>query len=120
MAVSKKGKRKLVYNDREFYWYFKMTDPDLTLHVISDDKKFIVSYQRPYENKDPFVVINGKEFKGIKDTGSCSIRVLAPNWKDDQITPGFVRKLIIWCLEEDKEITLVNYLGQRIENTNST
>ncbi len=37
--VSKKGKRKLVYGDKVFYWYVRMTEGRHRIHVISEDKK---------------------------------------------------------------------------------
>lgn len=122
MAISKKGKRKLIVKDREFYWYMKLTDDWMysysipQLHVLSADKKFLISYQPGQQNENPFLIIKGRGFKGVKDSGGSWIRVKTPKWNDEQITPGFVAELIAWCYNEDKEIVLVDYLGKIIEH----
>ena len=121
MAISKKGKRKLTVKNREFYWYMKLTDDWMysyntpQLHVLSNDKKFLISYQPGQQNENPFLIIKGKEFMGLKDAGGSWIRVKTPKWNDEQITPGFVATLIDWCYSEDKEIVLVDYLGKIME-----
>ena len=118
MAISKKGKRKLVRYDRIFYWYMKETDDWMhaysgpQLHVVSDDRKFLVSYQPGQQNENPFLIIKGREYEGLPDIGGPWVRVKVPHWEDKAITPGFVRRLIDWCLEEKDEIVLVDYLGK--------
>ena len=37
--VSKKGKRKIVYDDRVYYWYVRVTEGSHRIHIISEDKK---------------------------------------------------------------------------------
>lgn len=121
MAINKKGKRKLVYKNRDFYWYMKLTDDWMyaynypQLHIISDDKKFVISYQPGQQNENPFLISKGKEFNGLKKKKHWQ-RVKTPVWDDEQITPGFVAAVIGWCLKEKKKIILVDYLGQEIED----
>ena len=37
--VSKKGKRKIVYDDRVYYWYVRVTEGSHRIHIVSEDKK---------------------------------------------------------------------------------
>ncbi len=38
--VSKKGKRKLIYEGRVFYWFVRMNSKEIPrLHILSEDKK---------------------------------------------------------------------------------
>lgn len=121
MAVSKKGKRKLVYKDKEYYWYMKLTDDWMysynkpQLHIVSDDKKFIISYQPKQQNEHPFLIIKGDNIGGLKAPKDSWKRVKIPNWKDDEITPGFVHRLLDWCYDETKKVQLVDYSGKLIE-----
>ena len=121
MAISKKGKRKLVYNDRVFYWYMKLTDDWMysynnpQLHIVSDDRALRISYQPGQQNENPFLIVKGKEFGGLKSEGRSWIRVKTPDWDFEIITPGIVRTVLEWCLDTNKDITLVDYLGRLIE-----
>lgn len=42
--VSKKGKRRFIYNDSVYYWYIKITNNEHKVHIISDDKKLHLEY----------------------------------------------------------------------------
>lgn len=42
--VSKKGKRKIIFDDSVYYWYIKISDNSHRLHIISDDKKLHLEY----------------------------------------------------------------------------
>ncbi|MBO4867464.1 MAG: hypothetical protein J5582_13045 [Ruminococcus sp.] len=37
--VSKKGKRKIVYDDRVYYWFVRVTEESHRINIISEDKK---------------------------------------------------------------------------------
>ena len=56
-----------------------------------------------------FVVLVDKKLKGSWR------RVKVPDWKDEEITPGFVSNLLDWCYDETKEVYLVDYLGKLLE-----
>lgn len=121
MSVSKKGLRKIIRNDREFYWCVKNDDEDearLYLVIKSDDKKFIVSYMLGQKDKEcafspqnPFIIVKGKEFKGLSDLGGCWERFLVPNWDDEIITPSTIAKIIDWCFAVE-EVVSVDYRGE--------
>ena len=71
MGVQKKYKRKIIRANRLFYWYVKQDFDDegvMKLHIVSEDKKFIVSYETGQRSRgqqaSPILVISGKKFEG--------------------------------------------------------
>jgi hypothetical protein len=71
MAITTKNRRKLVTNNRKFIWYVK-DDPDsgdFVLHVVSEDKNFIVNYHLHQPESTRYLIILGKEFPGLPDAG---------------------------------------------------
>lgn len=121
MAIAKKGKRLLIREGRSFYWYMKETEDWMhayvgpQLHILSEDKHFLISYQPGQQTKNPFLIVKGEEFNGIEVCGGVWKRVKVPNWDDTTITPGFVRRLIDWCFAEKHQLVIVNYLGEVID-----
>lgn len=70
-----KGQRKLNYNGKIFVWYFKEDEWNLVengesflsyeplLNIVSEDKKFIVSYKpNQIKSECPYIIIKGTEF----------------------------------------------------------
>jgi hypothetical protein len=127
MAVASKRKRKIQIEGRTFYWCVKEdTERGLPeLHILSPDKKFMVQYALNQSKSHslgwtqawspPFVVVLGPEFGGLSAAAGWQ-RVRTPAWEDDRIiTPAFVRRLILWCLDKDKEVVLTNWRGQTAE-----
>ena len=124
MGVLKKRRAKLVADGRLYLWWV-CWDPDgydhpldMLLRVVSDDKHFAVTYRlgqaaaRPL----PFVVVQGLEFPHAE--GGCWRRVVCPRWSDDaKITPRFVRRLVDWCLDPEKEVVLVDCRGELLEGS---
>jgi len=109
MGVAKKKKRKISKNGRDFYWYVKPNDDDdglLHLFIVSSDKKFIVSYplvkqnsesRTPSIHNNPFIVVMGREFKGLDNLGHRWERFAVPEWDDKAVTPHLVALIIDWC-----------------------
>jgi hypothetical protein len=123
MGILKKGKRKIIRNDRVFYWWVGENDDDDRLHlsIASDDKSFIVDYMlgqkdasRMFSPKEPLIIVKGKWFKGLSDCGGCWKRFLVPEWEDDIITPSLVAEIIDWCYVTEPVIQ-VDYRGECIE-----
>ncbi|MBR4083988.1 MAG: hypothetical protein IKK33_06855 [Lachnospiraceae bacterium] len=51
--VSKKGKRKIVYEGKIFYWFVRANDEGmLRIHIISEDKKTYLEYP-PFDSEVP-------------------------------------------------------------------
>lgn len=121
MGVLKKGRAKLVVDGRLYLWWVCEDEdsPGHLLHVRSDDRRFAITYaldQSRAELPPPFITVLGREFPGLPDAGGCRIRVRCPRWSDDSaITPGFVRRLIDWCMgDEARPLTRVDDLGQTL------
>ena len=51
--VSKKRKRKIVYNDKIFYWFVRVDDNgNMRIHILSEDKKINLEYP-PFDSELP-------------------------------------------------------------------
>lgn len=120
MGVNKKGRRKMVCNDRIFYWYVKSDDEDfgrIKLNIVSDDKKCIVGYEvgQSKNPKMPYIVIQGREFEGLDRSGWQGwARVQTPIWEDTIITPGLVKTIIEWCFHKKERLIVVDWNGDVI------
>ncbi len=120
MSIAKKGRRKLVRNDKVYYWSVKDSKEDdrFYLTIVSNDKKFIVKYmlnQRDksslFSPKNPLIVVMGKEFKGRNDVGKCCKMFFVPDWEDEIITHRIVGEIIDWCYMVE-DVTELDYKGQ--------
>lgn len=61
--VSKRGKRKIEYIGKIFYWYVKVNEKgNLRIHIISEDKKINLEYP-PLDSEVPVTQ------SYIRDTG---------------------------------------------------
>jgi len=122
VGIAKKRRRKIVRNDREFYWCVKPDEDHydlLHLSIVSSDKRFIVSYQlvkpniaslTPCAHNNPYIVVMGKEFKGLNNLGHFWERFLVPEWDDNIVTPALVAEIIDWCYTTET-VTPVDYNG---------
>ena len=116
MAVAKKGQRKIVRNGRAFYWCVKHDNEEngrLYLVIKSDDNKFIVSYMLeqknkglPFSTENPYIIVKGKEFKGLNSLGHVWERFIVPEWDDKTITPSLVAQIIDWCFTNEDVISV--------------
>ena len=51
--VSKERKRKIVYNDKIFYWFVRVDDNgNMRIHILSEDKKINLEYP-PFDSELP-------------------------------------------------------------------
>lgn len=118
MAIAGKNRRKITISDQHYIWFvrddgeYSGIGSIATLHVIANDKNLVVAY--PIHQIGAHNLIALKTLKVGEHTiadGICR-HVECPGWEADKpITPGIVRKLIQWCLQ-DKEHVDVNYLGE--------
>lgn len=102
MAVATKNLRKLRHKERDFVWFVAPdTDSgDLILHVVSDDKKFLVHYVLGQRSDQALIVVIGPEFAGAS-TGRNHTRFRCPRFETNGIaTPSAVVRLIDWCLTD--------------------
>ena len=94
MGVASKRRRKIKVEGRRYLWYVR-DDPDSeawVLHVLSEDKAFIVKYHLGQPAEGRYLIVLGPDFAGLPDAGGQWIRVLCPAWeKGGTVGPGDVR-----------------------------
>ncbi len=122
MGVAKKGKRRIVVDNREYYWHVKDSEDfylgaSYSLNIISEDKQFLVRYPllqtKPYEHN--VLIVLGKQFGGVGKWGGRHQTVKCPNWETHGVaTPSLVEKIIRWSLAE-KDIQLIDHRGKLLE-----
>jgi hypothetical protein len=98
MSISKKGRRKITVGNQICFWYVAPDDDSAfnVLHIVSEDKCLILSC--PLQTKTAYVISNGSVFQ-TKETDGTWNRYLLPFDIPDAITPGFVRKVIVWSMQ---------------------
>ena len=117
MGISKKHRRKILVNGRNFFWYVREEEEPpwvghRVLHIISEDKNFIIAYSLNQSDSKRHLIVMGKEFPDLSEASYGYRRVRCPQWeKDSAITPESVRRLIEWCLYTHREWVRVNWLG---------
>jgi hypothetical protein len=69
MAVCKKGRRKLVVDDRLFVWWVCESEPDCwvgeVLTVASEDRRFFVRYYLDQQPERRFLVVQGRRGRHV-------------------------------------------------------
>lgn len=95
MGVLKKGRRKIIVNEKSYLWYVELDydSPYYILNVISEDKVLIISC--PLKMSTPYIISKGNIFQNKKTNGIWN-RYLLPFNVPDIITPKFVSELILW------------------------
>ena len=118
MAVAKKNKRKILVDEGTYYWYVRDDDLDhmevgttKSLTIVSEDKRFLVTYPLDQHGEHNFIVVVGQRFGGTGDFGGTWQRVVCPRWDfGGAVTPALVRQIVLWALT-DKENIAVTYRG---------
>jgi hypothetical protein len=114
MGTRKKKRNTLTIADRLYLWYVKQDEDSNSyiLHVISEDKRFIVHYHLQQEESHRHITVLGKEFGRVSGTGNCWRRFRCPAWENDRaITPSSVKQLIEWSQQTDGITEEVDYTG---------
>ncbi len=131
MGVSSKGKRKLVYSGRTYFWYVQQDSsyfwcmrPNANqieelfiLNISSDDKGFNIAYEvgQSKFTQTPHIVIKGLEFGGLESSYRQGwTRVKTPIWDDFIITPSLIKTIIDWCLLQKDELIIVDFEGNPV------
>ena len=98
MAVRKKGRRKLIWNEELYVWYIELDSdsPYYILNVCSDDKNTVIAC--PLGMQIPYIISKGNSFQGKKTSGVWE-RYRLPFDVPEIITPGFVSEIIAWVTE---------------------
>lgn len=117
MAVSKNGRRTISVNGEQYIWSVR-DDCDYagigstaTLQISSGDKKLLIDYPVNQSGIRNIIAIHALQVGDDTIADGICRHVECPGWeKGKAITPGIVRKIISWCLE-DREHVDVNHLG---------
>ncbi len=85
----------MTVSGRKFIWY---VHDEIDLHIASTDKRFIIIYHFMSNTPDSnALTIIGREFPGVPFQRPIICR--CPRLGDENMeTPGYVRKIIQWCL----------------------
>jgi hypothetical protein len=87
MAVSGKGRRKIVVGGRAYFWWVRDTDPEYNsastsaLMVVSSDGRFGVRFFLGQPPERRFLIVLGPQFEGIPEAGGgygCGARTGRP------------------------------------------
>lgn len=110
LGVSKKGRRKLTYNEKQYVWYVQEDNdsPYYCLNIISDDKQLILTL--PLGSDIKYVISKGKRFQTNKSNG-CWERYVFPLELPEIITPKIVADVINWA-EYGNEAVVLEYDGK--------
>jgi hypothetical protein len=118
MGVATKSRRKSIVDGRSYVWYVKENDdsPDYVLHVLSDDKQFIVHFHLGQHDETRHLIVIGSDFKRVNGRNGCWRRFRCPEWSSENgaITPKNVRSLIEWCQSSSNVITEVDCYGKAL------
>lgn len=112
MGVSKKGRRKITYNDKLYVWYIALDydSPYYILNIVSEDKALVLAC--PLELNKNYVISKGNMFQGQKTNGTWK-RYLCPVYFPEIITPKIVSDIIRWAVDK-KDSVEVEYDGKEI------
>lgn len=119
MALAKKGKRKIVFNQEEYYWWVEdnfdgSNGHQVEVTVATDDKQFLVKYYLD-QRENFFVTVLGPKFSVDIVTGECWKRFASPKFGESKLfTPKNVSELLEWCLDPKKVLIEVDFKGDRL------
>ncbi|GLC82318.1 hypothetical protein [Lacrimispora brassicae] len=105
MAVRTLKGRKIICDGVNYVWYVKEDDdfPCYVLHVISEDKKLILSH--PLDRKVSYVISKGEFFQNY-DSDGCWARYLYPVPSAGTVTPKLVSEIIKWAIYEKNAVRI--------------
>lgn len=100
MGVAKKGRRILMYEEKEYIWWVREEADDCGkpwLTVISPDKSLVLSYR--VGEGDFFIVSKGRIFQGKETSGKWEYYWYPFSGSPPMvITPKFVREFLEWAI----------------------
>lgn len=103
MGIATKGKRKIVVNNENYFWWVNDDyDPD-TGHsflttIASEDKRFLVKYYVDQRHNAPSITVYGPRFPRQVETNGDQ-KISCPKFNESfSITPQNIRSIINWCL----------------------
>jgi hypothetical protein len=112
MGVSTKGKRKIIVENKEYFWHIGLDydSPYHILNIFSKDKSLLVSC--PLKTETSYLINKGLFFQNQKTNGIWN-RYLLPFSVPDIITPAFVSKIVMYTTN-GTNAKIVKYNGKDI------
>ena len=115
MTISRKGRRRIIVNARQYLWYVAPDEDDCfepMLTVVSTDRRVFLRYHITQSDDVRFVMVLGPEFC-VPGCGGPWRRFRCPEFgSPDSITPKDVRALIEWALRPGESPAEVDWTGQ--------
>lgn len=110
MSVAKKGMRRIVVDNRLYWWHTRFLADICSVLIVSDDRHFSVSYHIG----DSHITIEGQQFSPQSVRGSWGgwLHVRSPLFATESATPLTVQNIIRWCHAPKKTVMIVDWQGQ--------
>lgn len=114
MGISKKNRRKFVYNGTNFFWWIHdhlcdVHGNQLGINIATEDKKFLIRYfAYPFDPNESYILVIGENFPGMKSKKGHSIEMSCPFFstvvKNKSVTPKAIEEILQWCFNGDEKI----------------
>ena len=101
MGVARKYKRKIICNDKEYFWRVGRNGEDcdrIYLNIFSEDKSLVLAYKVCDGNFT--VESSGRKFQGKQTSGLTEKYEYKMQKPPTVITPKFVSEIIQWAVGE--------------------
>ena len=109
MGIAKRNKRKLLRNDRVFFWFVREESDyggALVVTILSEDKRFGVQFELAQSEQSRHLTVMNEEFGFGRWEGRYR-RYRCPDWcSDGLVTPKSVREIIEWSLSPDERLPI--------------
>jgi hypothetical protein len=119
MTVSRKWKRPITVDGREYLWWVRGdSDPPFvpsngkSLRIVDASGTLAVEYHLGQPAEMCHMVVTGKRFRALPECDGVHRRFRCPSFAaDPAVTPTDVAAIIRWCEEAGESPVGVNYLG---------
>jgi hypothetical protein len=118
MSVSRKGKRPISVDGRQYLWWVSqdweppyVPSAGTSLTIVDTSGEFGVEYHLGQPSDVRHLVVTGSRFR-VSGCGGRHRRFLCPIVVDGPaVTPSTVAELIRWAMDRGEDPVEVNYLG---------
>lgn len=119
MAISRKGKRAIVVDGAEYFWWVRSSKGSLTLHLVDSTGQLCLQYtSKDYTSGGDawcHVAVIGPKFRSVSGCGGPHRRFRCPEFADSAaIYPKDVAELIRWSISERDDPVEVDETGSPI------
>ena len=106
MSISKRYKRKIIYDSKIFFWWiapeFDGLGNMLSINIASEDKKFLIKHFAVLKDSQScYIKVIGEYFPGKMSKKCNAIKISCPDFSssfvDRSVTPKTVKDILEWC-----------------------